>query len=153
VKLCPIIRVSKIDARGFLLIDAQLTSQHVQKARGSRSTSHSFLIFSAHTTLHRKSKGLSIDIPFYPYTFYTCNTAYKNQEVPDRCPVLSLYFLHVQCHGILINDHCTFHTHSSLAYEKQGASIYISNINMVSSKVNLVQIYKLTKVYCSTQKE
>jgi hypothetical protein len=43
-----------------------------------------------------KSNGLPIDIPFYPYTFYTCRTTYKKQGAPDRCPVLSLYFLHVQ---------------------------------------------------------
>jgi hypothetical protein len=42
---------------------------HVQKARDSRSTSHSILIFFSRAVPHTKSYGLPIDAAFYLYTF------------------------------------------------------------------------------------
>jgi hypothetical protein len=48
--------------------------------------------------MHTKSKGLLIDVPFYPYTFYTRSAVYKKQGAPDQHPILSSYFLHMQRH-------------------------------------------------------
>jgi hypothetical protein len=58
--------------------------------------SHSTLILFICVAPHKKSKGLPIDVTFYSYTFYMCSAAYKKQGASDRCPILLLYFLHVQ---------------------------------------------------------
>jgi hypothetical protein len=39
--------------------------------------SRSILILFTRTAPRTKSKGLSIDVLFYPYTFYTRSAAYK----------------------------------------------------------------------------
>jgi hypothetical protein len=77
-------------------------NQRVQKVRGSRSTSRSFLILFTCAISCIKSKGLPIDVP-----------------------IEFMYFLYMQCCRLLINVHYTFHTQSALMYEKQGASISI----------------------------
>jgi hypothetical protein len=55
----------------------------VQKARDSRSMSHSILILFTCAVPHTKIKGLLIDVPFYSYSFYTRTAAYKKQGTPD----------------------------------------------------------------------
>jgi hypothetical protein len=52
-------------------------NQCVQKVMGYRLTSCSILIIFTRAASCTKSKGLSIDISFYTYTFYTCNAMYK----------------------------------------------------------------------------
>jgi hypothetical protein len=105
------------------------TNQCVQIVRGSRSMACSIL---THALSRTKSKGLPIDIPFYPYTFYTRSTTYKKQAAhdwrpvlflyflhaqrrikqgaPDWCPVLFVYLLYLQFCMFPIDDHYTFHT-------------------------------------------
>jgi hypothetical protein len=60
------------------------------------------LILFTHVASRTKSKGLLIDVLFYSCTFYTRNVF-----------------------RLLIDDHYTFYTQKSSAYEKQGASIYL----------------------------
>jgi hypothetical protein len=130
VKLAQLKACSQSKQGAYSRSHAYPTSQHVQNARGFRSTSRSTLILFTHTASRSKSKGLKINVLFYSYTLYTRNVAYKKQGAPDRRPVLRLYFLHVQCRiqkarRSRSEYHYTFHTHSSLTYEKPGASIYI----------------------------
>jgi hypothetical protein len=53
----------------------------------------SILILFTHTTPHTKSKGLLLDVLFYPYTLYTCNAAYKKQGAPIDVP----FYLYTFC--------------------------------------------------------
>jgi hypothetical protein len=85
----------QIDVPSLYFFQAQ---RRVQKARSPRSTSRTILILFTRATLRTKSKELPIDVPFHPYTFYTCSTAYKRQGAPDRCPIPSAYFLCVHCY-------------------------------------------------------
>jgi hypothetical protein len=89
------------------------------------------LLPNAHTVSEptcTKSKGLPIDVPFYTYTFYTCNAAYKKHGTPDRRPFPFLYFLHVhccvqKCKRLLIDVSFypySFYIHND-TYKKQGA--------------------------------
>jgi hypothetical protein len=71
--------------RHLILLLYFLYVQHrVRKARSSQSTSHSTLILFTRTTPSTKSKGLSIDVPFYSYTFYMHNATYKKHGAPDH---------------------------------------------------------------------
>jgi hypothetical protein len=123
--LHPIIRVSLIDARGLLLNTCTVNEPTRTKNMGLRIDA----LFYPYTFYTRsnayKRRGLLIDVLFYPYTFYRHSATYKKQGASDRCPVLLVYFLYAQCCRLPIDDHCTFHTQQSSAYEKQDASIYI----------------------------
>jgi hypothetical protein len=118
---------------------AQSTNQCVQKVRGSRWTSHSILILFTCAVPYTKSKGLLIDVMFYPYTFYTRSVMYKKQATLDRRPILSLYFLHTRWYRFPINDYCIFHTQSTSAHEKQGVSIYIHHTTYLRYPIKLLQ--------------
>jgi hypothetical protein len=72
-----------------------------------------------------KSKRFPIDVPFYPYIFYTHSATYKKQGASDRHPVPSLYFLYAHYYRFPADVSSYFHTEQSSAYEKQEASTYL----------------------------
>jgi hypothetical protein len=80
------------------------------------------------------------------------NVVYKKEGAADRHPVLLVYFLYAQRCRLPIDDHYTFHTQQSSAYEKQGASIYIYPSSGYISKTISIQIYKLTKFIATCRK-
>jgi hypothetical protein len=78
----------------YLIIGEALPSTFPNNARGLLPITR---MANEPIRLHiRKGKGVSIDVSFYPCTFYTCSAAYKKQGAPYRRPILLLYFLHVQ---------------------------------------------------------
>jgi hypothetical protein len=104
----------------------------VQKARGSRSTSHSILIFFTRTTPCTKNKGLPIDISFYSCTFYMCNI------VGSRSIIIILYIHNnhqcMKSKGRLYIHHTTHLRYSIKSFQ------YQFNINIIllqNTKENL----------------
>jgi hypothetical protein len=92
VKLAQLKACSQSKQGAYSRSHAYPTSQHVQNARGFRSTSRSTLILFTHTASHSKSKGLKINVPFYSYTLYTCNAAYKNKGLLIDVPFYAYTF-------------------------------------------------------------
>jgi hypothetical protein len=83
-----------INARGLLSI-ARTISEPTHKHQSGAPDRRPILILFPGAAPRTKSKEPPIDIPYYPYTFYTRNATYKKQGAPDRRPIPSLYFLHV----------------------------------------------------------
>jgi hypothetical protein len=111
-----------------------------------------YLILFTCAAPRTKSKGFPIDVSFYPYTFNMCNTTYEKQGAPYRCSVLSNTFYTQSVIGSRSTYHHTFHN-SNHWHMKSKGHLYIHIHHSGIHQSYFIQVYKLTQVYCSLQKQ